>query len=48
MEAQVSGGSIEDDGTNIIFKFAGTTYLKIRKSDKQILMSLGFDTDEGY
>ena len=48
MDAQVSGGSIEDDGTDIVFKFAGVTYLKIKKSDKQIKMSLGFDTDEGY
>ena len=48
MDAQVSGGSIEDDGTHIVFKFAGTTYLKIRKSDKQVQVSQGVDTDEGY
>ena len=48
MEAKVSGGSIEDDGTHIVFKFGGTTYLKIRKSDKQVQASMGYDTDEGY
>ena len=48
MFAKVSGGEVFDDGTYIIVKFSGVEYLRIRKSDKQVISSAGFDTDGGY
>ena len=48
MMQKVSGGEVYDDGTYIIIKFAGTEYLRIRKSDKQVISSAGFDTDGGF
>lgn len=48
MDQKVSGGEVIDDGTYIIVKFAATEYLRIRKSDKQVISAAGFDTGGEY
>ena len=37
--------SYTDDGTFIIFSFSGTRYWKVRKSDGQMMVTGGYDTD---
>ena len=37
--------SVTDDGTNYIISYSGTTLFKIRKSDNQLLLDAGVDTD---
>lgn len=45
----VTGLTLQDDGTNYKLVAAdGTEVLRIRKSDKQVLFSAGFDTDQSY
>lgn len=44
-----SAGSltVDDDGTNLLFKVAGVTKYKIRKSDNQLLLDSGV-TDDAF
>ena len=37
--------TVEDDGTNYVYKVAGTTIWKTRKSDNQLLLDSGADDD---
>lgn len=39
---------VTDDGTYYIFKIGAIEIFKVRKSDKQFLVSAGVDTDEGF
>jgi len=38
--------TVTDDGTYYAMSYSGTTLFKIRKSDKQLLLAAGVDTDE--
>ena len=46
MDTHVSGVKATDDGTYIKLTFGSTDLLKIRKSDGQLLVAGGVDTDE--
>lgn len=49
MIQQNAGGlayTVVDDGSNYDFKVAGVTQFSIRKSDKQLLLAGGVNTDE--
>lgn len=48
VDAKVSGLSVVDDGTNFVISANGIVILKIRKSDKQLLISAGMDTDGNF
>lgn len=37
--------TVDDDGTNYVFKVSGTIVYKIRKSDNQFLFDAGSDAD---
>ena len=46
MVSNPSGVDVTDDGTNLDFSYGGVKYFSFRKSDGQMLVSAGIDTDQ--